>query len=751
MEKNIGLYICSGCGIGDVLDVDALFETVNEADVSPAICKSHDFLCSKEGVEFLKAEQENEGINTFVIGACSGRVNADTFDFGASITERVNLREQVAWSHPSEGEDEEDTQMIASDNLIMGMIKADATLPVEPYIKEDISKAILIVGGGLTGLTAAKEAAKAGSDVVLVEKDKQLGGWVQGLYKQAPSKPPYTELEDTNINALIADVEGDKNIKVYTGAVIEKTKGAPCMFDITINQAGNNIEERAGSIILATGATPYNAEKLTHLGWGVTPDVITNAMFEKIAKENDGKIKRPSDGKEVESIVFIHCAGSRDEEHLPYCSAACCVESLKQAKYVKEQNPAAAVYSIYKDIRSTGQAELLYKQVQQEGVFFIKGEVTSVTEDGGMLMVEATDILTMANVYLEPVDMIVLATGMVPTSAVGEIIEEKGDEDAEKEAEKEIVQETNASTGTIIKSNLLNLAYRQGPELPELRYGFPDSHFVCFPYETRRTGIYAAGAVRQPMDHRTAIEDATGAALKAIQCITMTSDGMALHPRAGDLSLPDFEMSRCTQCKRCTEECPFGAINEDEKGNPLPEPTRCRRCGTCMGACPERIISFKNYSVSMIGKMLKNISVPEDYEEKPRILVLACENDAIPAIDMAGINRLSYNPWIRIIPVRCLGSLNLIWIADALSKGIDGVMLLGCRHGEDYQCHFIKGSELATIRSSKIAETLDRLALESERVIVDEVSIMDYDKIPMMFDEFSEKLEELGPNPMKGF
>jgi len=749
MEKKIGLYICSGCGIGDVLDVDALFESVNEADVSPAICKSHNFLCSKEGIEFLKTEQENEDINTFVIGACSSRVNADTFNFGAPIIERVNLREQVAWSHPSEGEDKEDTHMIASDSLIIGIVKADAILPPEPYIGEDISKTILVVGGGLAGLTAAREAAKAGSSVILVEKSNQLGGWVKGLYKQAPSKPPYTELEDNQIEALIGDVEGDKNIKIYTGAVIEKTKGAPCMFDITINQAGSNIEERVGSIILATGAVPYNAEKLTHLGWGVTPDVITNATFEKIAKDNDGKIKRPSDGKEIESIVFIHCAGSRDEEHLKYCSAACCVETLKQAKYIKDQNPAAAVYSIYKDIRSTGQAELLYKQVQQDGVFFIKGEVTSVTEDGGMLMVEATDILSMANVYLEPVDMIVLATGMVPTSAIGEIIEEIKDEDDKKE--EEIAAEVNASTGTIIKSNLLNLSYRQGTELPELKYGFPDSHFVCFPYETRRTGIYATGSVRHPMDHRTAIEDATGAALKAIQCITMVSNGMAVHPRAGDISFPDFEMSRCTQCKRCTEECPFGAINEDEKGNPLPQPTRCRRCGICMGACPERIISFKNYSVSIIGKMLKSISVPEDYEEKPRILVLACENDAIPAIDMAGINRLTYNPWIRIIPVRCLGSLNLIWIADALSKGIDGVMLLGCRHGEDYQCHFVKGSELATIRSSKIAETLNRLALESERVMIEEVSIMDYDKIPRLFDEFSERLEEMGPNPMKGF
>ncbi|MCL6478717.1 MAG: hydrogenase iron-sulfur subunit, partial [Peptococcaceae bacterium] len=233
--------------------------------------------------------------------------------------------------------------------------------------------------------------------------------------------------------------------------------------------------------------------------------------------------------------------------------------------------------------------------------------------------------------------------------------------------------------------------------------------------------------------------------------VEMTARGMAVHPRSGDLSYPDFQMSRCTQCKRCTEECPFGAINEDAKANPLPNPTRCRRCGTCMGACPERIISFKNYSVPMIGNMLKAIEVPEEDEEKPRILIFACENDAIPALDMAGINRLRYSKWVRVIPVRCLGSLNLIWVNDAMSRGIDGVLLMGCKHGDDYQCHFMKGSELAGVRLSKVSETLDRMGLESERVSMVEVSIMDYDKIPKIIGDFAEKIDQLGPNPMKGF
>jgi quinone-modifying oxidoreductase subunit QmoB len=170
-----------------------------------------------------------------------------------------------------------------------------------------------------------------------------------------------------------------------------------------------------------------------------------------------------------------------------------------------------------------------------------------------------------------------------------------------------------------------------------------------------------------------------------------------------------------------------------------------------MGACPERIISFKNYSVGMIGNMIKAIDVPEEDAEKPRIIVLACENDAYPALDMAGLHRITNNPWIRVIPLRCLGSMNLVWIADALSKGIDGILLLGCKHGDDYQCHFIRGSELSSIRLSKVSETLNRLALESDRVRFENVSIIDYETLPALLDEFANKLIEIGANPFKGW
>jgi quinone-modifying oxidoreductase subunit QmoB len=254
------------------------------------------------------------------------------------------------------------------------------------------------------------------------------------------------------------------------------------------------------------------------------------------------------------------------------------------------------------------------------------------------------------------------------------------------------------------------------------------------------------------MDSTTAKLDADGAALKAIQVIENIRVGTAVHPRAGDQSFPDFFLQRCTQCKRCTEECPFGTLDEDAKGTPKPNPNRCRRCGICMGACPERIISFKNYSVRMISQMIKSIYVPteeDDDEATPRILVFMCENDAYPSLDVAARKKLKFSPNVRIIPVRCLGSVNISWIADSLSQGFDGVMLFGCKYGDDYQCHFIKGSELANRRMENVQEKLKQLVLEPERVELHMLSIDEYDKVPALINSFAETIDEVGPNPYK--
>ncbi|MBD3857725.1 MAG: hydrogenase iron-sulfur subunit [Acidobacteria bacterium] len=600
----------------------------------------------------------------------------------------------------------------------MGLARLDGVKAIEP-LSEEISDTVMVVGSGRAGLEAALTAAGLGHPVVLVEKDDKLGGLLADQKSIPPEEPPYEQPETNPVPKLIEEIEASDKIKVLTTTNIVKIGGQPGQFKVQLN-GSSGLEMTIGSIVQATGAKPYDASKLDHLGYGASPDVVTSQELEAMLVA--GKIACPSDGRTPKRIAYIQCAGSRDENHLEYCSSECCNNTLRQMMEVSKIDKSIENAVIYKDIRSPGHMEYFFLSAQKEAAgMMTRGDVEKVTANG-QLKVHVANSMLGDNVEIEA-DIVVLAVGMVPNSADGELIRELIDSRHQAEnSESSQVRETSAARAEELVSHdgteILHLEYRQGPDLPTLKYGFPDSHFICFPYESRRTGVYAAGTVHAPMDSVQAAEDGSGAAMKAVQCIEMAKRGEAVHPRAGDTAF---------------------------------FPLRCRRCGICMGACPERIINFQDYSVLMVAEMIKSFEVPEDYEEKPRILALMCENDALPALETAAANGATWNPWTRIIPVRCLGSMNIVWLAEALSRGIDGVILIGCKFGDDYQCHYVRGSELANTRLDNVGETLERLALEPERVKLVELSHDEFDRIPTVLDEFAEELDEMGPNPLKGF
>jgi heterodisulfide reductase subunit A-like polyferredoxin len=265
---------------------------------------------------------------------------------------------------------------------------------------------------------------------------------------------------------------------VIDDTVCKKLECAKCIqacdYDaINLTMKPKTIRIAAESIILATGWKPYDASKLENLGFGVYPNVITNVMMERLAAFNGptkGKIVRPSDGKEPKSVAFVQCAGSRDENHLPYCSAICCLASMKQATYLREQIPDSKAYIFYIDIRAQGRFEDFYSKVcEDENIVFVKGKVAKIEEgENGNLVVTAENALTGEKTRTE-VEMVVLATGMQP-------------------------------------------------ELSEVKLPIKDLKLDDYGFASLEVpGIYAAGVARGPADVASVVEQGTAAALKGIQ------------------------------------------------------------------------------------------------------------------------------------------------------------------------------------------------------------------------------------------
>ncbi|GAB7079670.1 hydrogenase iron-sulfur subunit [Megalodesulfovibrio paquesii] len=768
MPEKIGVYFDKSC-LGAALDVEALTEFV-EKKWGGVVAKveSHAILASESGRALIQKDLDEGEIDGVLVCGASPRYDGEFYRFGPTVlVERCNLREHCILPYmnpdgslaPAGEEGPEMMLQMAKDYISMSLVKLKQMKIPQPELFET-TKTILVLGGGWTGLSAALNGAAAGYDVVLLERTDKLGGAALNMLKTVPLKYPHTTAHPTGIEDKVAAVEANAKIAVKLKSELTKLSGMPGAFEATVKGPGGETTIKIGSVVLATGWVAQDTKYVECLGYGKIKDVVTTAQFEKMAKA--GEIKRPSNGAPAKKVAFIlnpkkcepagpiyktlaECnlsatvAAEGDPkaevevtevkqqqwegyQHLPMATAVNSLVALKQAGYVTEANPGDGIaYLFYDSMIVQGVHERFYKAAQDNpGVMMTKAEIADVTEEDGGVVVKATNTLLGHDLEVL-VDLVVVPTGMVPTTA---------------------------------KEPVLHFDYRQGPTFPDLALfeGFCDSNYICFPYETRRTGVYAAGAVRQPMMMDSAEEDAAGATLKAIQAMESANRGVAVHPRAGDMSFPVFNFVRCTQCKRCTEECPFGALDDDEKGTPKPNFSRCRRCGTCMGACPERVISFDTYGIGMMSDVVKQYAIPDDINKGgPRVLIMACENDAYPALDMAARRGMHWSPYVRIMPVRCLGSVNAIWIKDAMSRGTDGVIMLGCKYGDDYQCHFVKGSEICNRRKENIAETLKQLGIEPERVEQYELAIDEYDKVPGLIDNFLKMVMKLGPNPFKGY
>ena len=400
-ERKPGLYLCEGCGIAEAVSVGDLFGLAT-GEMRLQACRRHEALCSEAGTALIARDVDGGTVDQAIIAACSPRVMADRFQFAGAEVIRVNLREQVAWTQAA---GEEDTQMLAADNVRMGVAEAARREPPEPHGEATASNKLLVVGGGVAGLTAADEAARSGLDVVLVEKSDQLGGWARKWSRILPDRPPYREPQPNDIEELIARVEGNPAIQVLTDTLVVRTAGGPGNFEVTFGHGGTESREVVGAIVVATGWRPYDTGKLAHLGYGVSADIVTDIEFEALLAAPE--IKRPSDGARPENAIFVL---SGEPERMPYASGVSDRIAIKQALQLLEAVPDAMVYVLYEDLRAHGLAEEFYRRAQEAGIVFQKGRVISASP-GPTLEIE--DELLGETVTMAGLDLVVLASGMV--------------------------------------------------------------------------------------------------------------------------------------------------------------------------------------------------------------------------------------------------------------------------------------------------------------------------------------------------
>ncbi len=411
---------------------------------------------------------------------------------------------------------------------------------------ERIKADILVVGAGISGMTTAIETSEVGKEVILLERGPSIGGRIASMNQYFPKLCPPTCGLEINLRRL----RNNSRVRLFTLAGVEKVSGSPGSFEVRIKVSPRYVNEKCtacgecekvceierdndfnygldktkaiylphlmaypyryvmdaqfagdermkkcvdacsygaieldmqpviitaevGAIVWATGWKPYDASKLDNLGFGKFENVITNVMMERLASAAGptcGRILRPSDGKEPQKIGFVQCAGSRDENHLPYCSTVCCLASMKQATYLRSRYPEAEIHLFYIDVRAPGRLEDFYEKVKQdEKIFFHRGKVGKITEtaDSKNLILHAENTLTGELIQYE-VELAVLAVGMVPNTA--------------------------------------DVAPPLDTPLDEFGYIAPDPD----------TGVIGAGTVVRPSEVSVCVQDATGAAIRAL-------------------------------------------------------------------------------------------------------------------------------------------------------------------------------------------------------------------------------------------
>ncbi|MFW9772015.1 MAG: FAD-dependent oxidoreductase [Candidatus Thorarchaeota archaeon] len=553
----IGVFICHcGSNIADFVDVEKIAEEIQTIQ-DIIYVERNLYTCSEESQRSIQEAIEKYDLNRVIIAACTPRTHLPLFQATCAkvglnpyLVLFTSIRELVSWVHMSEPE--RATQK-AKEQILMTISKARFVEPLHD-IEVDVLPAALVIGGGITGMTSSLAIAKKGFKVFLVERDKELGGFIQNLHSIDPYETPPEQI----LIPIIQAIRTNPNIEVYTSSLVNSVKGSIGDFKVGIDQGGTLKEINVGTIIVAVGGQEFKPNGFYH--YGNNKKVFTNLEFENIIHNNNLK-----DG---EKIAFIQCVGSREEEGRTYCSLTCCGESIKNALIIKKLYPNSQVFILYRDIRVSYEEEIEYRKAREKGINFIQYTMEHppiFKNIGDTQTIMTTDYHTKLNFELE-LDKIVLATPL-------------------------IAWKNNKKLSEMLK-------------VPLDQHGFFfEAHPKLRPVDFSTDGIYVCGTAQSPKSIKESISQSLGAASRAL--IPLMNAKASVEGATS--SLPEFNKKLCTGCEVCISICPYNAISKNSLDEIEINQVLCKGCGVCGATCTNQALVIKHFTDKQIISELNAI------------------------------------------------------------------------------------------------------------------------------------------------
>ena len=552
----IGVFVCRcGTNIAGIVDVPSVVEFARKLP-GVVFVEENMFSCSQDTQEKMAQVIKENRLNRMVVAACTPKTHEPLFQetvanagINKYLFEMANIRNQCSWVHA--GDPEKATEK-SKDLVRMAVAKVGLLEPlVEPTL--EINQSALVIGGGIAGMAAARTLSAQGYHTFLIERNESLGGQARLLYETWRG-----EDIQQNLTKMIDDVQSDDKIRLLLKTEIKKVDGFVGNFETTVEMDGNEETLKHGVTIIASGASEFKPDEYLY---GKDTRVLTGLELDQKFIENDQSVKQ------LNSAVFIQCVGSRIPER-PYCSKTCCTHSVQNALKLKELNPEMDIFILYRDIRTYGLREDLYREAREKGIQFMRYDFDkelTVDRDKEDIRIRFTDTTIRRKMEIRP-DLLVLATAMVP------------------QKENPLAQ--------MFKVTLNDDGF------------FVEAHVKLRPVDCATDGVFICGLAHAPKPVDESIAQAQAAATRAVTLLAKET----IHVSG---TIAQVSPVFCSSCGVCIELCPYSAPSFVEEG-PFTgkadiNPVLCKGCGLCVASCRSGAINLKGFGTDQIMAMINEI------------------------------------------------------------------------------------------------------------------------------------------------